>query len=356
MPLESLHLSRGSGLEIVVAIDSTRRGPALGGCRWKPYPDAATARREAARLAAAMTRKAALARLRLGGGKAVVNGSPRARTRADLLAFGEFVESLGGRYVTAADMGTNAEDMAVIAERTSHVVGLPLRLGGCGDPAPYTAIGVRLALQAALDARSLALSGARVAVQGAGNVGAELIRLLLEAGARVVAADPSSTALAALPAAVEVVAPEEILEIECDVLAPCGPAAALDAALAARLRCRIVCGAANEPLASREVAEVLAARGILFVPDYVANAGGLIHLALARDGGTADDSRAALQVIPENVAACLSLAKSAGIDPYGASELLAQSALCDAPKATPRRAARPRIRSRSRRARIGRRV
>jgi glutamate dehydrogenase/leucine dehydrogenase len=356
MALESLHLSRGSGPEIIVAIDSTRRGPALGGCRWKPYPDAASARREAAGLAAAMTRKAALARLRLGGGKAVVNASPRTRTRADLLAFGEFVDCLGGRYVTAADMGTNAEDMAVIAERTAHVVGLPARLGGCGDPAPFTALGVRLAMEAALDARSLALRGARVAVQGAGNVGGELVRLLLDSGARVVAADPSRPALDALPQSVEIVAPEEILAVECDLLAPCGPAGAIDRALAARLRCGIVCGAANDPLASRDVAGALAERGILFVPDYIANAGGLIHLALARDGGNASDSRAALQVIPENVNACLAAAKSAGIDPYAASELLAQSALDAGARTSPRRAARPRTRSRSRRARTGRRA
>jgi len=327
MPLESLHLARGSGPEMVIAIDSTRLGPALGGCRWKLYPSAEAARIEAARLAAAMTRKAALARVRLGGGKAVVNGSPRTRTRADLLAFGAFVQGLGGRYVTAADMGTGAEEMAVIAERTAHVVGLPERLGGCGDPAPYTALGVRLAMEAALADRRGSLRGARVAVQGAGNVGRALVRLLLGAGAVVVVADPARAALDALPKAARVVAPEAILEITCDVLAPCGPAGAIDAGLVPRLRTPVVCGAANEPLAGPEVATALAQRGILFVPDYVANAGGLIHLALAREGGSADDTRDALLAIPENVHACLALAKSAGIDPYAAAEQLARRVL-----------------------------
>ncbi len=327
MPLESLHLARGSGPEMIVAIDSTRLGPALGGCRWKPYPDADTARREAARLARAMTRKAALARVPLGGGKAVVNGSPRTRTREQLLAFGDFVESLGGRYVTAADMGTSAEEMAVVARRTAHVVGLPERLGGCGDPAPFTALGVRLAMEAALAQLGRSLRRARVAVQGAGNVGRELVGLLLGAGAEVFAADPSPAALDSLPKSVERVPPEAILELACDLLAPCGPAGAIDAAVVARLRCPVVCGAANEPLAGPDVAGALAARGVLFVPDYVANAGGLIHLALAREGGSADDSRAALHVIPENVQACLALAKSAGIDPYAAGEQLARRAL-----------------------------
>jgi glutamate dehydrogenase/leucine dehydrogenase len=340
---------------MIVAIDSTRLGPALGGCRWKAYPDAESARREAARLAAAMTRKAALARVRLGGGKAVVTGSPRTRTREDLLAFGEFVESLGGRYVTAADMGTSAAEMAVIAERTTHVVGLPEEVGGCGEPAPYTARGVRLAIDAALAESGRRLRGARVAVQGAGNVGGALVALLVEEGAEVVVADPASAALAALPDAVRVVAPEAILEVECDVLAPCGPAGAIDWGVAARLRCALVCGAANEPLADPAVAGALAARGIPFVPDYVANAGGLIHLALAREGGTPDDSRAALQVIPENVLACLSLAKSWGIDPLAAAERLAQRAL-GATALRPRRAARSRTRTRSRRARSGRRA
>jgi glutamate dehydrogenase/leucine dehydrogenase len=327
MPLESLHLSRGRGPEMIVAVDSTRRGPALGGCRWKEYPDARSARHEAARLAKAMTRKAALARLRLGGGKAVVNGSPRMRTREDLLAFGEFVESLGGRYVTAADMGTGAEEIAVIAERTGHAVGLPERLGGCGDPAPFTARGVRLAMEAVLAERGGSLRGTRVAVQGAGNVGSELIRLLVEAGAAVVAADPSRAAIDSLPKSVEIVSPDAILRAPCDLLAPCGPAAVLDPEVAARVRCRIVCGAANDPLSGPAAAAALAERGIVFVPDYIANAGGLIHLALAREGGSAGDSLAALHVIPENALACLALAKSTGLDGAAAGEELARRAL-----------------------------
>jgi leucine dehydrogenase len=328
MSPESLHLRRGPNLEMIIAIDSTRLGPALGGCRWKPYPEGAAAgRADACALAAAMTRKAALARVRLGGGKAVVIGDPRRRTRQDLLAFGDFVESLGGRYVTGADMGTSASEMAVIAERTRHVVGMPEHLGGCGEPAPYTALGVELALRAALADSGRDLAGLRVVLQGVGRVGSELAQLLLAAGAKVAAADPSRAALDALPEDVERVAVERVLELDCDVLAPCGPPRVITREVAERLRCAVVCGAANNPLADAAVAAALDARGILYVPDFIANAGGLIHLAVARDGGSAADSREHLRVIPENVTAVLSLAKSERIDPAQAAETLAQRAL-----------------------------
>ncbi len=324
---ESLHLRREAGIEMIIAIDSTRRGPALGGCRWRPYRDAAEARREASALAASMTRKAALARLALGGGKAVVVGDPSSRTREQLLAFGDFVASLDGRYVTAADMGTGAEQMAVIAERTPHVVGLPPEQGGCGDPAPFTAQGVCMAMQAALRHAGESLSGMRVAVQGVGHVGAELVRQCLRAGANVAAADPDARALDSLPPEVERVDPRAILELECDVLAPCGPPAVISTGLVERLRCRVVCGAANNPLENAAIARLLDARGILFVPDYVANAGGLIHLAVAREGRGPDAAQDSLRVIPENVDAVLEMAKVERIDPARAGERLAAAAV-----------------------------
>jgi valine dehydrogenase (NAD+) len=321
-----VHVRRHGGLVMIVAIDSTARGPALGGCRWKLYADEAAARSDALALAAAMTRKAALARLALGGGKAVVLGDPRARSDADLHAFGDFVASLGGRYVTAADMGTGEREMAAIAARTRHVVGLPRALGGCGDPGPFTAEGVQLALAAALAERGLRIEGARVAVQGAGSVGAALARGLVAAGARVLAADPSREALARLPAEVEVVSPEAITRTPCEVFAPCGPPGVIGHALARALPASIVCGAANNPLAERDVARTLAERGVLYVPDYVANAGGLIHLAAALAGGDDAATRRQLEVIPENLARVLALAKADGCDPAQAAEALARAA------------------------------
>jgi leucine dehydrogenase len=317
---ESLHIQRAEGVEMVIAIDSTRRGPALGGCRWKPYADLDAARREAEALARAMTRKAALARLALGGGKAVVCGDPRQRTRAQLLAFAEFVDSLGGRYITAADMGTGEAEMAVFSERTRHVVGLPGSLGGCGDPGPWTARGVEIALEVAAEEIGASLQGLRVAVQGAGNVGGELVRRLRERGARLTVADCSLEALARLPADVEVVAPERITSLDCDVFAPCGPPGAIDAALAEQLRCRIVCGAANNPLREPAVAARLARRGILYVPDFLANAGGLIHLAVSMDGGDAQRVEQHLAVIADNLRAVIGQAKATGCDPASAAE------------------------------------
>jgi len=306
-----------------IVVDSTMLGPALGGCRWKPYADGAAAERDCRDLAAAMTRKAALARLALGGGKAVVRGSPQTRTREQLLAFGEFVETLGGDYITGADMGTGAEQMLVIAERTCHVLGLPPSAGGCGDPGPFTAEGVFLAVDSALRFRELHLEGARVAVQGVGNVGAELVVRLLEAGCHVMAADPSADACARLPGDVEVVAPEEIATLDCEVFAPCGPPRVIDVETAKALRCAVVCGAANNPLASAEVAQLLRERGILYAPDFLVNAGGLIHLACARDGGSKADSHEQLRVIPRNLAEVLGRSQRENLEPGRVAELLA---------------------------------
>lgn len=322
---ESLQVRHRAGVEMIIAIDSTSRGPALGGCRWRACPDSASARREVLALARAMTCKAALARLNLGGGKALVRASPEGPTRDQLLAFGDFVESLGGRYITAADMGTGEREMAVIAERTRHVVGLPRDAGGCGDPGPFTAQGVLLAIQRALEHRDRSLSGARVAVQGVGHVGRTLVCHLLAEGARVAAADVDPRALMALPSEVERVASGSILTQRCDVLAPCGPARVIDAAVARALRCSVVCGAANNPVSGIEVAREIESRGILYVPDFLSNAGGLIHLAVALEGGDAAQSRRQLGVIPENLDAVIAQAKTDGTDLASSAERIALS-------------------------------
>ncbi len=319
-----MHTRHLAGREMIITIDSTLRGPALGGCRWKPYPDSMAARAEARALAKSMTRKAALARLSLGGGKAVVIGDPCKRTREELLAFGDFVESLDGAYITAADMGSGEQQMAIIRERTSHVLGLPHRLGGCGDPGPFTARGVYLALVSALGG---SVDGARVVVQGTGSVGAALVCLLLEADASVVASDTSPEALASLSREVRVVDPGEITSVPCEVFAPCGPAGVLDQKLAGEIPCQVVCGAANNPLTDSAVAAVLQERGVLYVPDFLANAGGLIHLAVALESGDAATTLGRLQVIPDNLAEVQSAVKSAGGDTLSAAERLAERLL-----------------------------
>jgi leucine dehydrogenase len=312
---------------MLIVVDSTVRGPALGGCRWRLYPDRDAALKDAIDLAAAMTNKAALADLALGGGKAVVLGDPASRSREQLLAFGEFVDSLKGAYITAEDMGTSPEAMAVIAECTDHVIGLPSALGGCGDPSPHTAQGVRLAIDAALRHLDRELRGARVAVQGAGAVGYELVRILIEAGASVVAADTDPSRLAQLPEVVDRVSPEAVLAEPCDVFAPCGPPCVIDGENARELACAVVCGAANNPLSDPSVAQLLAERGILYVPDFLANAGGLIHLAVARQGGSAAETRKQLAIIPSNFQAVVERARAAGTEPLAAALRLARERL-----------------------------
>jgi glutamate dehydrogenase/leucine dehydrogenase len=324
-PACGLHRRSVAGVEMLIAVDSTRRGPALGGCRWKTYPDEAAACADVSALGRAMTLKAALARLALGGGKAVVIGDPITRTREQLLALGDFIEELGGAYITAADMGTGQEDMAVIAERTRHVAGLPRRLGGCGDPGPFTAQGLLLAIEAALEHCDRELRSARVAIQGLGSVGGDLAKLLLERGAAVIGADPRLELRRTLPREIQWVEPQAILGESCDVLSPCGPPFVIDRRLAGSLGCRIVCGGANNPLVDDGVAGVLAQRGILYVPDFLANAGGLIHLAVALEGGDDRASQRHLQVIPENLAAVITQAKADHADMAATARRMAES-------------------------------
>lgn len=308
------------GVRMVIAVDSILRGPALGGCRWLPYPSPAAASREAAELASAMTRKAALADLPLGGGKAVVAGDPHNRSRDQIRAFAQFVDELGGAYITAEDMGTDPDTMAAIAEHTDHVAGLPSESGGCGDPSPHTATGVYLAIEAALGHRSKSIVGARVAIQGVGAVGRALVDELLRAGARVIASDSDDSKLAAVPDEVDRVDSDAILSQTCDVLAPCGPPSVLTAESIDEIETEIICGAANNPLADPGVATELRKRGVLFVPDFLANAGGLIHLCVAREGGGARETRERLALIPRNLALVLEMAERQGVDPLAASE------------------------------------
>ncbi|HVW47425.1 MAG TPA: Glu/Leu/Phe/Val dehydrogenase dimerization domain-containing protein [Solirubrobacterales bacterium] len=275
-----------SGTTIAIAVHSTALGPALGGARLWHYGSDEEGVADARRLARAMTYKAAAAGLLLGGGKGVIcapTPNPEGEERrALLLDFGDAVESLGGRYVTAEDVGTDAADMAVIAERTPHVVGLPDEHGGSGDPSPVTARGVLAAIRACLGQRfgSPSPAGVRVCVVGAGHVGGRLATLLAEAGAEVTIADldPSRRALAERLGATWIDDPAAAILADCDVLAPCALGGVIDAPTVGRLRCRIVCGAANNVLADDDLAEALATRGITYVPDFIANAGGLISV------------------------------------------------------------------------------
>ena len=272
-----------TGLRAIVAVHNTRLGPALGGCRMYPYRQEEDALRDVLRLSRGMSYKAALAGVALGGGKCVVIGDPAQHKTPELLrALGRFIDRLGGRYIVGEDLGTSPADMRILKSTTSYVCCVAESDGGYGDPAPMTALGVLEAIKAGLEATAgtAELRGRRVAVQGFGNVGANLCRQLLHEAASVIACDPTpARAEAARRMGVEVVPPADIYSVAADVFAPCAVGAVLHDESVAALQVRLVAGAANNQLGEDRHAEQLHERGILYVPDYVANGGGLIACA-----------------------------------------------------------------------------
>ena len=263
-----------TGLRSIIAIHDTTLGPALGGVRMWPYPDEQAALEDCLRLARAMTRKSAAAGLDLGGAKSVVIGDPATKTPDLMRAHGRFIQSLGGRYIPGIDVGTEAQDMAAIAMEAQTVTCTD------GDPSYFTALGAFSGIVAAL--RHLdgteSLAGRTVAVQGAGHVGSHLGRLLAAADAKVMVSDIDRARAQALAdeLGVIVVDPDELVATECDVLAPCALGGVLNARTIPSLRCRVVAGAANNVLADESLAAVLAESGILFIPEFLLSAGGVI--------------------------------------------------------------------------------
>jgi leucine dehydrogenase len=332
---------RRSGVYTIVAVHSTALGPALGGCRMWRYESSADAARDALRLSRAMTFKAAAAGLSLGGGKAVINAPPgppptgRAR-RAILEDFGDTVDVLEGHYWTAEDVGTSSRDMSVIAERTKYVTGQPRRSGGSGDPSPLTAIGVEAAMRASCQHvfGSSALKGRTVAVIGAGRVGSRLARLLNKAGAKLLLADidDSKRALARELGNTRWTDPTTALLAEVDIVAPCALGGAIDEYNVSRLRARIVCGSANNQLAHEGLGEDLAAQGILYAPDFIANAGGLINVATELDPEGYDPARTKRRVlgIEETMNHIYDDAEREKVPPVAAAYALARRRLSEA--------------------------
>jgi leucine dehydrogenase len=275
---------RPSGLRAIVAIHSTALGPALGGTRFYPFPTEEEALRDVLRLARGMTYKAAAAGLDLGGGKAVIIGDPKRDRSEELLrTYGRFIESLGGRYITAVDVGTSREDMDILRRETRWVTGVSKRLGGSGDPSPVTAYGVFQGLRACVEdaLRAPSLEGVRVVVQGAGKVGYHLVKHLVEAGASVTIADVDVDAVgrAVNEFGVDTVEPEKAHAVECDVFAPCALGAVVRDDTLPNLKCRVIGGAANNQLERPEHGDALHELGILYAPDFVINSGGLMNVA-----------------------------------------------------------------------------
>ncbi|TWA75118.1 leucine dehydrogenase [Azospirillum brasilense] len=283
-----------SGLRAIVAIHDTALGPALGGCRMWPYASDEEALRDALRLSRGMTYKSALAGLPLGGGKSVIIGNPRTdKSEALLRAMGRHVERLGGRYIVAEDSGTGVPDIKTMALETAHVSGVVEKAtasGGTrsGDPSPSTAYGVFVGLRAAVQHRlhRTDLEGLTVAIQGVGSVGGHLARYLAEAGARLWVADIDEAQARRVADRVGAtpVSADAVFDLEVDVFAPCALGAVLNDTTIPRLTCPVVAGAANNQLAEARHGQALADRGILYAPDYVINAGGVIDVYYERAG------------------------------------------------------------------------
>lgn len=334
--VELVH-DRASGLTAIVAIHSTHLGPGAGGTRFWHYPDPAMAMRDALRLSRGMSYKNAMAGLPMGGGKAVILANAgRDKTPAMMAAFGDAIEALCGAYVTAEDVGMTEADMAAISARTSYVTGLPGKGAGDrgGDPGPHTArgvfLGVREAVRVGLGRDSV--KGVHVAVQGTGSVGSGLARHLAAEGARLTLADIDEARAVRLAAELggEAVPADAIMDVECDVLSPCALGAILDDQGIARLRAPVVAGAANNQLAREEHGDRLADLGILYAPDYVINAGGIIavtHEYLARREGRPLDlaqTHAGVDAIPARLAAIWERARAEGTAPSRVADAMAQ--------------------------------
>ena len=276
---------RESGLRALIAVHSTHLGPGAGGVRFWHYPDRADAVADVLRLSRGMSYKNAMAGLPLGGGKAVILADSERTKSPDLLAaYGEAVERLGGRYVTAEDVGMSVDDMVAISRKTRFIAGLPVGAGQVGgDPGPHTSYGVYLGVRAAAQ-RALgkdSLTGLHIAIQGAGSVASGLARRAAADGARISLADINSARARALADEVgaKVVAPAEILSLEADILSPNALGAILDAATIPQLRVAVVAGGSNNQLATPEDGDRVHQRGILYAPDYVINAGGIINVS-----------------------------------------------------------------------------
>ena len=322
-----------TGLRAIIAIHSTVLGPAAGGCRMWPYASTTEAAADVLRLSRGMSYKNAMAGLPFGGGKAVIIGDARtAKTPELFAAFGRLVDSLRGRYVTAEDVGTTTADMAHVERVTKYVSGLGRAPGEAGgDPAPMTALGVFLGIRAAVKFRlgRADLAGLTVAVQGAGGVGYHLCGMLGAAGARLKVAD-------VLPQALERVCDEfkaapvpavQVLEEQADVLAPCALGAILDARSTRKLRVPVVAGAANNQLATPEDGEALRAAGILYAPDYVINAGGIISVAREYYGGTEAQVIEDIQGIPARLSEIFERARREGRAPNEVADRMARERL-----------------------------
>ncbi|MGH3842025.1 MAG: Glu/Leu/Phe/Val family dehydrogenase [Pseudonocardiaceae bacterium] len=325
-----------SGLRAIIAIHSTALGPSLGGTRFHPYPSEDDALLDVLHLSTAMSYKNALAGLDHGGGKAVILGDPtRDKTEALLRAYGRFVQSLGGRYITACDVGTYVDDMDVVARESEFVTGRSVAQGGAGDSSILTAFGVFQGMRAAAEHvwGAPTLSGRRVGISGVGKVGRLLVDQVIADGAAVIVADVSAAAIervrAEHPEVVTAPDTEALVRESIDVYAPCALGSALDHPTVAALQAKIVCGGANNQLEHPGLEKLLDARGILYAPDYVVNSGGVIQVADEIGGFDFQRAKARVAKIFDTTREIFALAERDGVPPAVAADHLAERRMAD---------------------------
>ena len=334
---ESVHfgVDHATGLRSIIAIHDTTLGPALGGTRFFPYESEGDAIVDVLRLAKGMTYKAACSGLDQGGGKAVIIGDPAELGSEGLfLAYGRFVDSLGGRYITAEDVGTTVPDMVVVSQVTEHVSGLPIEGGGSGDPSPATARGVVAALEAvALHLwGSRDLSGRRIAVKGVGKVGMSLVERLAARGCELVVADinEAATGEAALSFGAKITSVEDIHAVDCDIFSPCALGAGLNPVTIPQLSCSAVAGSANNQLETPQDAIRIKTAGILYAPDFVVNAGGIINIAAASGGYSVGTAKDMIDRVGPNLTAIIEKAQELDIDTHTAAVVVADERIAAA--------------------------
>ena len=324
--------SKDSGLKAIIAIHNTGLGPALGGTRMWNYATEEEALIDVLRLSKGMTYKAAAAGLNLGGGKAVIIGDPKKDKTEELFrSFGTYVNSLNGQYITAEDVGTTVHDMEYVFMETPFVTGIPSSFGGSGDPSPYTAHGTLMAIKAAVKEKlaSDTLEGVHIAVQGLGNVGSHLVHFLSEEKAKITVSDIDEEKVKKVCAkyGVEALAPEAIVSSNCDVLAPCALGAVINDISVTQLKCQVVAGGANNQLAENRHGEALCELGILYAPDYVANAGGLMNVFVELEGYSSERALDKTKQVYDNIMKVFKFAKEKNISTNRAADQLAKQRL-----------------------------
>ena len=331
---ENLFFCQDKALDFkaIIAIHDTTLGPATGGCRmWKDYPSELDAIEDALRLARGMTYKYAAAGVNLGGGKAVIIGDPKRKDREPIFrALGKFINRLGGKYITGEDVGTTLQDMEYIHMETEHVVTLPTYLGGAGDIAPMTAYGTIRAMQACCNRvyGSDSLEGKTVTVQGLGAVGHNVVEQLHELGAKLIVTDIDPAKVETMTARFEAsaVQVEAIYDVDCDIFCPCALGKVINDDTLSRLKCKIICGSANNQLVEERHGDRIEKMGLVYAPDYIANAGGTIYDTDRLGGGGVSDERGKTKVarVYENMQRVFKIADRDRLPTYQAADRMAE--------------------------------